>query len=295
MALKQPPSMQVRIYRQNRIMIMSHKKKIKAFNFIKNKINLFSSNTASIPVFVFGSQRSGTTMLMNVFELNSNFLVYHESNKKAFDENYRIINFDKLGEVIDSSNFEFVAFKPISDSHLINLFSEKFPDSKKIWLYRNYRDVANSSVVKWNAGERNSIREIGKGIIIDDWFTEGLSDNTIKTIRTVYRDDSSLHECAALWWWARNRIVMEKEINTHKNVLLVNYDDLVKNPVNELSCISDFLGARRPVSAKNYIHGRSICKQEFPEIDARVKELCEQLSVELAERTLENKKNLQKV
>lgn len=268
------------------------KKKIRALHLIKEKVNPLLPGSNSRPIFLLGCQRSGTTMLMDVFELNFNSLVYNESDTKAFDGTFRIIGFEHLGGIVDSSNFEFTVFKPIVDSHRIDEFVHNFPDCKILWMYRDYRDMVNSSVVKWGMEKDNSIRILGRGEELTDWFAEGLSDNTVRVIRQLYRTEFSNHDCAALWWWSRNQIVTEKKIYNRKNVLLVNYDNLVREPDRELADISRFLGAKKELSPKGYIHAQSIRRREFPDIDSDVRELCESLAGELDEIMATTKMNM---
>lgn len=267
------------------------KKKVRVFHRVKEKVNICLPKTSSKPVFVMGCQRSGTTMLMDVFELNFNTLVYNESDTKAFEGSYRIIGFEHLQNLVNNSNFEFTVFKPLADSHRIDEFIEFFPECQVLWVYRNYKDMVNSSVVKWGRQKENSIRVLGRGAEVTDWFGEGLTDSIISVVHQVYRDDFSDHDCTALWWWCRNKIALEKKIYKKDNVLLVNYDNLVTEPGQELIEISRFLAAKRSLSPKGYVHAKSINRREFPEINVNVRELCKDLTDELEKIRITKRKN----
>lgn len=261
--------------------LIPKKYRFRTLTLLKSFANPFLSRKKSIPIFVFGAQRSGTTMLINAFNILNDFYVYRESDHRAFDDDYRIIDYKTVENLIDKSNFKFTVFKPISDSHLINEFLAKFPEAKAIWIYRNYKDVCNSSAKKWRSQDRNSINEIGTGNIRDDWFTEGLSDDDLATIKRSYTDKFSLHDCNSLWWWARNRIVTRSELCAKSNVLLVDYDRLATHPADEIRNISRFIESPEFVESSSYIHSKSVGKDPFPEIDGNVKALCDELSDQL--------------
>ncbi|MGH7452945.1 MAG: hypothetical protein ACRENG_16470, partial [bacterium] len=67
-------------------------------------------------VFVFGSQRSGTRLPMDVLDLALQIMTYKEGNSRAFNRTLLKDN-ATIAELLRASRFPVVAFKPICDSH----------------------------------------------------------------------------------------------------------------------------------------------------------------------------------
>jgi len=247
--------------------------------YAKQIYSVISPAKKSIPVFLLGSHRSGTTMMMFVFELSRYFKVYNESHPKAFLRN-RIRDFDTIDGLIKVSRLPFTVFKPTMDSYLSDTFLIKFSGSKVIWIYRNYKDKVNSSVKKFqNAG--SVIPDIAQGKVNTSWFSEGLIDVVKDEIIRIYKPTFTKYENEALVWWGTNYLVIEKTIFANKNVLLVDYDRLVRHPQSEFSVIFKFIGAPLKHNIFKDVRSTSLHKEPFPHIDRYVEELCEDLSSSL--------------
>ena len=69
---------------------------------------------AKSPVFIVGLQRSGTTMLMNIFHLHPETQVFDEARSSKVFLDFRIRGIDTLRRIIDDSHYEFPCFKIIA-------------------------------------------------------------------------------------------------------------------------------------------------------------------------------------
>ncbi len=233
----------------------------------------------STPVFLFGKQRSGTTMLMNCLELHPDTEVFDEAeDNKAFLD-YRIRNYEILNILTTRSKAPFVCFKPIADSHLIMEFIEQFPSGKFIWAYRDYKDVANSSLRKFNHASR-AIKLVCLNQEGGGWFQEGVSSETALILREVYSPNLSEFDMVCLAWFARNRIFVEKNLGP-SDVMLIKYEDMVSNPERTFANLSNFTGMRYDKNSIRYVHNASIAKNPYPELNLLVKKMCDDLMAAL--------------
>jgi len=81
----------------------------------------------------------------------------------------------------------------------------------------------------------------------------------------------------AVQWYFRNILFFEQNLHDDDNVLLVNYEKLVTQPVNEVQRICRFLGITFNKRMSDDIFSGSISLRKKPDIDPEVRELCGQL------------------
>lgn len=234
------------------------------------------------PVFVFGKQRSGTSMLMFAFHRHPDVLVHDEHRNSRVFSDFRIKGFDVVRDVVSESRFGVACFKPICDSHLICQFVSEFPNAHHIWIFRQFQDVANSTLRKFDAPTR-AIHLVCTGQAGGGWFDEGLSSEVRRVLVEFYRSELSDFDLSCLVWWARNRIIVDSGLLSSPDVTLLKYEALVANPGATLRWLFERMG----VSFHERIGARmtpgSIGRHPIPPMDKAVRELCESLTRQLAE------------
>ncbi len=248
----------------------------KHFSRITKKLKWFAIKPVeSTPVFLFGIQRSGTTMLMHCLELHPDTEIFDEAdNNEAFFD-YCIRNYETLNALITRSKAPFVCFKPIADSHLIMEFIEQFPSGKFIWAYRDYKDVANSFLRKFAHATR-AIKLVCLNQEGGGWFQKGVSSETTSILREVYTPGLSEFDLACLAWFARNRIFVEKNLGS-SDVMLIKYEHMVSNPERTFTNLSNFTGMRYDKNSIRYVHNASIAKNPYPELNPLIQKMCDDL------------------
>lgn len=268
--------------------ILNKNKRDKYFSKISKalKSRLSTRNQNTIPLFIFGQQRSGTTMLMDCFHFHPEIEVFDErANSKAFFD-FRLREFDKIKTLESNSRFPFVCFKSLADSHIASDIIREFPNGKYLWTYRDYRDVANSYLRKFPHATE-AIKKVIKNQPGGGWFQEGVSDKSAEIIRKIYTESLTEYDLSCLAWWVRNQIFIEQELFLNDSMLVIRYDLLVKDPkqyitkfLKELT-IPEF----RNNPYFNYVHQKSISKNPHPEINPQVKSLCDDLMESLQKFT----------
>lgn len=236
------------------------------------------------PLFIFGSQRSGTKMLLRTLDRSMETWVYPEYNRRAFDAEYRIRSFDRLEELVRSCRAPVVAFKPICDSHLADCFLERFKERKAraLWIYRNHHDVVNSAVEKWGDHFVWVMEAIADGRSEEaGWRSERLSPERTEEIRGWTRDGLSAEDGAAAFWYLRNRFFFDLGLDGDPRVSLVRYEDVVRDAEDYLPEVFRFAGVDFQPEFCDRIHAGSVGRREKPDLSASVLSACETLHSEL--------------
>ena len=219
-------------------------------------------------VFVLGCQRSGTTMLLATLNESAQIDVYYESDERAF-ESFRLRERDVVEPLIASSTATAVALKPICDSHLAPELLSAYAGSKGIWIYRDYRDVANSALAKWGNDAVDFLR----------WGSRqrGLSQETLDRVRRVWRPGIAPHEAFALFWYQRNHLFFDLDLANDPRVLLVRYENLVTKPQEFFPPVFAFIAVPFSKRLISRVSPASVRKNAAPRFQPGISVMCEDL------------------
>lgn len=231
-------------------------------------------------LFIVGCQRSGTTMLINIFDRDPKIQIYREHSKLSLEPGgLRYLPFDKVNEIIQGQKLRDVVAKPLVESQNISKLMSTVSGSKALWVYRDYKDVASSNLRSF--GEDIGVHNI-KFINYDDelnWRSEGVSSETKTIIKSYFSEDMSAEDAGALFWYARNVLFFERNLQQNENVLICKYEDFVSNAPAIMDRIYDYMGFQIP--KKNYaydVHPRSIGRGKVINISKEIEDLCIELS-----------------
>jgi Sulfotransferase domain len=199
-------------------------------------------------LLIFGCQRSGTTMLQQTFlDRSRRILILDEHDNRLGGDDPERLRWRSLPEVAAQLRrfpFELVVAKPLVESHRVLQILDALPAARAIWLLRSYRDVALSNVRRFGlANGFDDIRRVIQGSA-SDWRRAGASDHTIQTLADFRRLDLTSLDAAALFWWARNRLFYEQNLQSDRRVLLLRYEDLLCEPDTCLGRVTDHGGFR---------------------------------------------------
>jgi hypothetical protein len=236
-------------------------------------------------VLILGCQRSGTDMLWNVFDLDWNSRMYGEfSVLSSQDREHRI----RLNPIPDVRNrlrhvrAPLVVLKPLVESQRAVELLGALNNSRALWPYRHYRDVASSNVRKFgvNAGERD-VRPMAERAT-GNWRSEYVPEDAWRTVKQIYREGMSPHDAAALFWYVRNYLYFDLALDLDPRVMLIKYEELVAAPRQWFELIYSFVSQPFPgprVVAQ--IHPRSVGKGRKVELSPNLVESCERLLARL--------------
>jgi hypothetical protein len=263
--------------------IKSAEHRAKLVSRLRKKFSsLFEPSTETRPIFIAGQQRSGTTMLMNVFHLHPDTAVFDESRESPVFLDFRIRSMEILERSVRDSKKPFACYKIISDSHILPSFIEAFPTARVIWSYRGAADNAASALKKFPHATR-AIRLVCEGKPGGGWFAEGVSLPVAEQLRSLPLAELSEFDYACLVWWARNQLLFELEVDGHPAVRLLRYETLAPQPVPVLRALFEWLGVRWLDPVCRFVHSRSIRKANLPAMHPAVATLCNALERQLDE------------
>lgn len=267
-------------------MLTKRKKIEKIIKRIKLKINNPAEKNNKIPLFIFGCPRSGTNMLIDVIGKHKKAEKYDEIDEEAFTE-YRLKDKKAINNIIQKSNAQIIAFKPILDSQNASTILRTYKNSKAIWIYRNYQDVVNSMIRSFP-----NDKFIEEASTKKTWKGEKISTKNQKLLKKNYKKDLEEYAKRSLLWILRNSIFYEQGLDKNKKILLINYENLVNNPKKEMEKIFKFLGVAFDNAIIKDIHNKSIKKNPFPKIDRNIKKECEDLTKNLNKTRIKKEKEL---
>lgn len=238
-------------------------------------------------VFVMGCQRSGTSMLMNIFYKDINIKTYKESESLFYGSGKRFLRLKETIEVekkLKGDNVDVIVAKPLLDSQLVVELLNKYKDSRCIWIYRDYKDVAASNLKQF--GDNNGHKDLAYIVANDkeDWRAEKVSAESLKVISELYNSSSSNLDSAALFWYVRNRIFFDNNLQHDSRVKLCKYEDLVSRPENVISDLYDFMGMEGfDKNVVSGVHRKSVSKGSSCSLNHEVDSLCKKLMGKLDE------------
>lgn len=249
---------------------------------VKAKIfmNLFrSSKPDTRPVFVIGNGRSGTTMLINLFERDFRLDVYGE-NDPSIANNY-LLDFDKVAATIERSKSRVMVAKPLLNTFDVMRLLNDYNDSKVVWMLRSYKDMISSA--KKSFGDRlpgymHDLVLHGSG---DNFLSKGMPPITLQRLRKLDCSGFSELDWIALAWWSVNVTAVDNNLNHDSRVLLVRYDLIVPAPDKYLKKISHFMGLECLPRLGGYINARSVGKGPDVALSPVVDKMCSELYDEL--------------
>lgn len=235
-------------------------------------------------LFVFGCQRSGTTMLKELIGVDSRVNAIGEGDPPYFsqaeDGNYlRLIPNSEIDRLVEAEVSDILLLKPLHDSQIAVKLLARFQDSKGIWIYRDYMDVVQSHL-RYYKGRYDPLEYVGEMLNFDqiNWKNANLSSETKELLSSLAEHSQAPADLYALFWLARNSLHFSQELED--KVLLLKYEDIVGNPGSAVSAIGHLLGFELSQSAARLPEKRERPDHSFS-LDTRVKDACEEMMGQL--------------
>jgi len=243
----------------------------------------------AIPVFLVGVQRSGTNMLVRGLEANPAVEVRNENDGQAFRQ-FRLRDERVIGDLVNHSRHQYVLFKPLCDSGRIAAVVDRLPvvpSARVIWAWRDVDARARSAVAKFGDANRRALREIASGEGDHLWQALGLSSDSRQRLAEFDYDELTDYEAACLFWFVRNRMLVEQELAARPDVLVSSYEGLVADPEGVTRALCGFLGLPWTPTLVKGIAPRGLAGVDRPVIDQRIRNWCDELADQLTDVTTE--------
>lgn len=230
-------------------------------------------------LFIVGCQRSGTSLMNRIFSRDLNVSVYREASKLSSTDLPKKLRLNPLNQVqqeLERNKAPIIVLKPLVESQNILQLLDYFSQSKALWMYRHYKDTAISLVGRF--GATTSLRNI-KCIVEGDrssWHAEGASDYVRSVVMQHYLEAMSPYDAAALFWFARNQLFYELNLDRNPHVLMARYEDLAIDPGATIEKIYRFLGSSYPEKTKlvQEVKATSVGRGYNIELSPVIEQLC---------------------
>ena len=141
-------------------------------------------------------------MLVRIFGRSLSTKVYFESHPDAF-EHFRIKEKGTIEKLIKNCRNKVIVFKTLQDSHRVLELLDSFKNSKAIWIYRNFDDVVNSTVVKWEDWNKG-IADLDLLLDNKGRWGEKITLETYEFFQSNYNSNISVEDAVCLTWYLRN-------------------------------------------------------------------------------------------
>jgi hypothetical protein len=230
-------------------------------------------------VFLSGVGRSGTNMLMDIFEASYETDVFHERDRRAF-EKFIMQPPAVIRSLVERSNAPVVVVKGLHEADRIQKLMDEFAPAKALWMVRFYGDSVNSHLKRW-PGTRNLIEKVVSDRNGAGWRTAGMSDETYRLVCEHYRRELSPASAHALFWYYRNQLFFDQGLDRNPHVMVVEYEELVSEP-HYLNRVTSFMGITTTDRMRRISNRESIRKNSFPDIAPDVKALCDDMQARLS-------------
>lgn len=236
-------------------------------------------------LLIFGCQRSGTTLMTKIFEKDWQVKVYPEHSKlSAVDQldGLRLNPLPDIRQELSKDRYPLVVMKPLVESQNAHNLLDYFSDAYSLWMFRHYKDVAASNLKRFGIG--NGIKNL-RFIATDrvsNWRVDNLPEYVRRLVREHFSESMDPYDAAALFWYVRNTLFFDQQLDHHPRVKLCHYADLVRFPVESMQSVYSYVHQPYPgdqVVAD--VHSTSIGKGQHNELSVEIEELCNQMWVRL--------------
>ena len=234
-------------------------------------------------ILLMGCQRSGTSLLADVFEKDNRVTVFQEESRITGKGEHRIrlLDLPTVRATFAACPTPLIVAKPLVESQRALELLNEIPDSRVVWIFRNFADVVHSNLHRFVRQQiRNLVPMVERDS--DNWRSQNMSNETYEVIRTFYSPEMERADAAALMWYARNRLFIEQQLGMHPRVTLCRYEDLVQQPGPTMRRLYDNLGASYPGDhLVSDIDARSVGNGNVVSIRRDIKSLCEDVQKRL--------------
>lgn len=231
-------------------------------------------------VLIVGCQRSGTTLMLELFGADRRSVTFGERSvlSSPAEDRLRLKPLPELKRRLDSIASSLLVMKPLVESQHVPTLLDGLDNSYAIWMYRRPESVARSDLSYFGPenGERNLRLLLSNEP--PNWRGEVVPETTRSVISRHFRPRMDPHDAAALFWWARTSLFFDLRLDERSDVRLCSYEQLVADPEPAMRSLYDFIGMTYPDrDITRGVHRRSADRSDDFPLDPEVRRLCDGL------------------
>lgn len=231
-------------------------------------------------VLIVGCQRSGTTLMLELFDADLRSFTFPEQSalSSPAENRLRLKPLPEVRSRLEGIRAPLLVLKPLVESQHTPAWLDGLDNSYAIWMYRRPENVAASDLSYFGVG--NGERNLRLLLSNDppNWRGEVVPETTRSILSRLYRPGMDPHDAAALFWWARSSLFFDLQLAERPNVRLCSYEGLVNDPEQSMRSLYEFVGVAYPEQDITHgVHlGSARRKADFP-LSPDVHRLCEEL------------------
>ena len=232
-------------------------------------------------IFIFGCQRSGTTLLERMFRHDYSSAVFGEYSDLTIDIDRTV--WKPLPEVQHQFNIcraSYVVARPLYESNRAREILEFFPRSVAVWLYRDYRAVVDSMKRKWD----DKFFEISRRVESNrdgEWSLQPMVDSIKEEASHLVENRVAIDDLYALYWLKRNEIFFKQKLECKEHVLCLSYSSLVTYPDKCVNLILQKAGLGLWHGFRTDAHTRSLYRKCQVNISRTIQSKCDKMLIRL--------------
>lgn len=202
-------------------------------------------------VFVFGCQRSGTTMLRSFIGFDPRVDDQGEGDPPYFwqgseaDPRYlRLLPDGEVERIASRCRSEILLIKPLHDSQRAAGLLQRFPGSKGIWIFRHYHEVILSHLTYYR-GRYEPMPYLKDMLELNEqsWKAEGLDAEARELILKHRGLVTTPTAGFALFWLVRNQLLFSQLAqNPGLPLVSIHYADLINHSREALRFLGGYVG-----------------------------------------------------
>lgn len=188
-------------------------------------------------VFVVGSGRSGTDLLVHCLGQSLDVAVFNEDNPDAFDT-WKLRELDVVQSVVRGAGAPRALFKPIVETDRTRELLDAFTDSRAVFIVRHYHETISSRIKFFGDSQHESVRRWIEG---DFARFPQLPASVADVARRAWAESPSITTAAGINWLVINSVYQYLGLANDPRVALIAYEELMSVPEVALARICRFI------------------------------------------------------
>jgi len=199
--------------------------------------------------------------------------MYNETDDDAFID-YELRDLTEIQQLVRSSPATHVVLKPTVDGNRADEIIDGLPCARAIWIYRDYRDAISSALVLFRETSLQYLQNVASRSPEARWRSINVTEEDVAVIRGHLSRGIDEQSARALIWAIRNQFFFRRSLHARRDVLLLNYEELVRDPAAVVRRAYEFVGLEFQDTYTRKVFSSSVGRRPRPEIDPIIDEAC---------------------
>lgn len=255
----------------------------KVNSFRKRAYQLTRRRVEPRVIFIFGCQRSGTTITQRLIELDPQVISYGEGDPPYFyqwpERANRLLDEEVLKVLLRTERAPRVLLKPLYESQRAAELLAAFPHSQAVWVFRNYQDVIASHRSYYRHRDPKKYVEPLLRRDSKSWMGANCSDELLSLLNDLSEAELTVDDLYGLFWVSRCELYLP--LRDDPRIWLLDYDQLRESPMQVVEQLYEFTGLRRHPLYTNLVRSGGPGRHDEQRLHPLIRDFCEELLIRL--------------